>query len=70
MDGFFGRLVDVLGWIAGFVREVDRGIAVGRGYAPVEKNGRMARDASRVRRGACSGFRIAREDARARRRCT
>ena len=42
MDGFFGRLVGVLGWIAGFAREVDRGIAVGRGYAPVGKNVRLA----------------------------
>ncbi len=41
--GVFGRLVGVLGWIAGFVREVDRGIAVGRGYVPVSKNVRLAR---------------------------
>ena len=41
--GVFGRLVGVLGWITDFVREVDRGIAVGRGYAPVGKNVRLAR---------------------------
>ncbi len=65
-----GKLAAVTDWFVGFVREVDRGIAVGRGHEPVEKNSRMVRNASRIHRGACSGFRMAREDARARRRCT
>lgn len=67
MSEVLRKLAAVTDWFVGFVREVDRGIAGGRGYEPVETNGQMVCRASRVRRGAGSGFRMARKDARARR---
>jgi hypothetical protein len=53
----FGKLAGIAEWFIGFVREVDRGIAVGRGYAPVGKKTTGIRRASRVRLGAGCGRR-------------
>jgi hypothetical protein len=53
----FGKLAGITEWFVGFVREVDRGIAVGRGYAPVGKKTTGMRRASCVRRGAGCGRR-------------
>ena len=39
-------LSGMIGWLVEFVREVDRGIAVGYGYEPPEK----------VRQRGCNGF--------------
>jgi hypothetical protein len=53
----FGKLARITEWFIGLVREVDRGIAVGRGYAPVgKKTTRMGR-ASRARWGEGCGRR-------------
>ena len=68
MSEVFRKLAAATEWFAGFVREVVRGIAVGRGYAPVGENSRRVRRASLVHRGAGSGLRMARKEARARRR--
>ena len=38
MSGAIRKLVRIVRWFVRFAREVDRGIAVGRGYAPVGKN--------------------------------
>jgi hypothetical protein len=54
----FGKLAGITEWLIGFVREVDRGIAVGRGYAPVGKKTIVMRRASRIRRGAGCGRRV------------
>jgi hypothetical protein len=64
----FGKLAAFTDWFVGLVREVTRGVAVGRGREPVETNSQMVCHASRVRRGAGSGFGMARKDSRARRR--
>jgi hypothetical protein len=53
----FGRLAGISKWFIGFLREVDRGIAVGRGYAPVGKKTTGMRRPSRVHRGAACGWR-------------
>jgi hypothetical protein len=53
----YRKLARIMEWFIGFVREVDRGIAVGRGYAPVGKRTRGMRRASRVRRGVGCGRR-------------
>ena len=45
------KLVGVADRFVAFVREVDRGIAVGRGYASVRKNVRDAGCRPRVPRG-------------------
>ena len=66
MAGVFGRLVGVLGWITDFVREVDRGIAVGRGYAPVGKNVRLARRVGCGRRALGGQVRAHRAEGRVR----
>ena len=57
MSGGIGKLAGITEWFLGFVREVDRGIAVGRGYAPVRKKTKGMRRAARVRRGAGCGRR-------------
>jgi hypothetical protein len=57
VSGVFGRLAGITEWFIGFVRELDRGITVGRGYAPVGKNTTGMRRAARVRRGAGCGRR-------------
>ena len=55
MGGATRKLVGIARWFVSFAREVDRGIAVGRGYAPVGKNVVGARHAVRARRGAARG---------------
>ena len=67
MSGATGKLVGIARWLVRFAREVDRGIAVGRGYAPVGKNVVGARHAVRARRGAARGPRASRERVRANR---
>ena len=63
----FTKLIVVAGrWVA-FAREVDRGIAVGRGYTPVGKNLVGARHAVRDRRRAPRGPRASRGRVRAHR---
>ena len=57
MSGVIGKLARIMEWFLGFKREVDRGIAVGRGYAPVGKKTRGMRCAARVRRGVGRGRR-------------
>lgn len=56
MNGAFRKLAGMARWAVRFVREVDLGIAVGRGYAPVGKNIRRGRGWVRAhgagRRGA------------------
>ncbi len=39
-----------ISWLVEFVREVDRGIAVGYGYEPPEKVGRRGSDGFQTRR--------------------
>ncbi len=63
----FRKLVGVVGWFAGLVREVDRGIVVGRGYEPVVENTQKVRYTPQVHRGADCGRRVARRETRARR---
>jgi hypothetical protein len=41
-----------IGWLVEFVREVDRGIAVGYGYEPPEKVGRRGCGGFQTRRNA------------------
>lgn len=60
MNGAFRKLVGIAGWVVRFAREVDRGIAMGRGYAPVGKNTRKRRCASRTCGAAGRGERAAR----------
>ena len=48
MNGAFRKLVGIAGWLVRFAEEVDRGIAVGRGYVPAGKSIRRGRDASRT----------------------
>ena len=67
MSEVFRKLVAVTGWFAGFVREVDRGIAVGRGYEAVGRNIGRVRRAPRDHRGAGYEPRAARERVRAHR---
>src|ERR687894_720604 len=67
VHGVFAKLVAVAGRLVEFAREVDRGIAVGRGYAPVGKNVVGPRHAVRLRRGAARGPRVARGRVRAHR---
>jgi hypothetical protein len=52
-----GKLAGITEWFLGFVLEVDRGIAVGRGYAPVGKKTKRMRCAALVRRGTGCGRR-------------
>ena len=68
MHKVFGKLASAAEWFAGFVREVNRGIAVGRGYVPVGGNVRGVRRAFPVHRCANSGIRLARKEARTQRR--
>ncbi len=67
MSGATRKLVGIAGWFVLFAREVDRGIAVGRGYAPVGKNVVGARHSVRARRGAARGPRASRGRVRAHR---
>lgn len=60
MPGVFRKLAAATEWFAGFVREVDRGIAVGRGYAPGRKNVGATHHAVRARRGMGCGQRASR----------
>ncbi len=55
MSGATRKLVGIARWFVLFAREVDRGIAVGRGYAPVGKNVVGARHSVRARRCAARG---------------
>lgn len=48
MNGALRKLVGITRRFVCFVEEVDLGIAVGRGYAPVGKNTRRGRSASRT----------------------
>ena len=43
-------LSGVIGWLVEFVREVDRGIAVGYGYEPPEEVGRRGSGGFQARR--------------------
>ena len=67
MNGAFRKLVGVAGWLVCFAEEVDRGIAVGRGYAPVGKHTRRGRGASRTCGVSGGGERAARGRMRAHR---
>lgn len=65
MGKVFGKLAGIAGWFVGLVREVSRGIAVGRRwYGPVGKHGRTVRRMAGVHRDAGSGLRITRRMAR------
>jgi hypothetical protein len=55
------RFIELTKWLAGFVREVGCGIAVGRGYGPVG-------EASCAHRGTRCGRRVAGERIRDHRR--
>jgi hypothetical protein len=53
-DGMVEVLSRLVGWLAGFVREVNLGIAVGYGYEPTEKDVRATHSNSRTRQdGGC-----------------
>lgn len=67
MNGAFRKLVGIARWVVRFAREVARGIAVGRGYAPVAKSTRRGRGASRTCGAAGCGARAARGLVRAHR---
>src|SRR4028119_2216804 len=55
MSGAIRKLVGIARWFVRFAREVDRGIAAGRGYAPVGKNVVGARHSVHARRRAARG---------------
>lgn len=38
VNGAFRKLAEVARWVVRLAEEVDRGVAVGRGYAPVGNN--------------------------------
>ena len=59
MKGAFRKLVGITKRFVRFVEEVDLGIAVGRGYAPVGKNTRRGRRA-RAARGRVRAHRAGR----------
>ena len=67
MPKMFRRITAATEWFVGFVCEVNHGIAVGRGYAPVGKHTRRGRDASRTCGAAERGARTARGRMRAHR---
>jgi hypothetical protein len=67
MSGAIRKLVGIARWFVRFAREVDRGIAVGRGYEPVGKNVVGARHAVRARRRPARGMRASRGRVRANR---
>ena len=67
MSGAIRKLVGIARWFVRFAREVDRGIAVGRGYAPVGKNVVGARHSVHARRCAARGPRASRGRVRANR---
>ena len=67
MSAAIRKLVGIAGWFVRFAREVDRGIAVGRGYAPVGKNVVGVRHSVRARRDAARGPRASRGRVRAHR---
>ena len=67
MDGAIRKLVGIARGFVRIAREVDRGIAVGRGYAPVGKYTGRARGASRICGAAGCGARAARGRLRAHR---
>jgi hypothetical protein len=50
-------LSGAIGWLVEFVREVDRGIAVGYGYEPPENVGRSGCGGFQTRRSAGCGRR-------------
>lgn len=55
-----GGLVEVLALTVGLVREADRGVAVGRGYVPVEEGAGESRRGFQVRRDVGRGRRVPR----------
>jgi hypothetical protein len=67
VNGAIRKLVEIARGFVRFAREVDRGIAVGRGYAPVGKNTGRAFGASRTCGAAGRGARTARGRVRAHR---
>ena len=67
MPEIFRRITAATEWFVGFVREVNHGIAVGRGYAPVGKHTRRGRGAPRTCEAAERGERTARGRMRAHR---
>ena len=67
MPEMFRRITTATEWFVGFVREVNHGIAVGRGYAPVGKSIWRGRGASRTCGAAERAERTARGRMRAHR---
>ena len=67
MSGAIRKLVGIARWFVRFAREVDRGIAVGRGYAPVGNNVVGAWHSVHARRCAARGTRASRGRVRANR---
>jgi hypothetical protein len=57
-------LSGAIGWLVEFVREVDRGIAVGYGYDPPEKVGRRRCGGFQARWNAGCGRQETREEIR------
>ncbi len=57
-------LSGAIGWLVEFVREVDRGIAVGYGYEPPEKGGRRGCGGFQTRRRVGCGRRKMRKEVR------
>ena len=67
MPEMFRRITAATEWFVGFVREVNHGIAVERGYAPVGKRTRRGRGASQTCGATERGKRTARGRMRAHR---
>ena len=55
VNGAFRKPAGPARWVVRFAKEVDRGIAMGRGYAPVRKNTRRGRGASQTCGAAARG---------------
>lgn len=61
----FKNLVGITGWFADFVRELDCGVAMGRGHQPVVESSQKVRLTSRVQRSAVCRRWVARRETRA-----
>ncbi len=64
MSEMFGEIVAVAGWFAGFVREMDRGLAVGHGNEPVGQSDPSVHHGSRGLRDASYGRPVAGKNVR------